>query len=118
MSVLVYPAAHESCCICCPSASLIHLLLSIFFVGFKQLYEHYFKIPYFVFMRDMTSYLALLALHIAICLESSQLPLSDLEWAILVFLLGRLLVEIKQVKDYARSKGIPLLIAQVNYSHR
>ncbi|XP_068762522.1 transient receptor potential protein-like isoform X2 [Montipora capricornis] len=72
--------------------------------GFKQLYEHYFTIPYFVFIRDMTSYLALLALHIAICLESSQLRVSDLEWAILVFLCGRLLVETKQIADIARSE--------------
>ncbi|XP_068762523.1 uncharacterized protein [Montipora capricornis] len=68
------------------------------------MYKDYFTIPYFVFIRDMTSYLALLALHIAICLESSQLRVSDLEWAILVFLLGRLLVETKQIADIARSK--------------
>ncbi|XP_068761457.1 short transient receptor potential channel 4-like [Montipora capricornis] len=73
-------------------------------IRFEGTYKAYFTIPYFVFLRDMISYLALVALHIAICLESSQLPLSSLEWSISVFFCGRLLVEGKQIADIARSE--------------
>ena len=104
MSVVIYLAARGWFCTFCPPASLIYLLLSTFFVGFEGKYKAYFAIPYFVFLRDMISYLALVALHIAICLESSQLPLSGLEWVISVFFCGRLLVETKQIADIARSK--------------
>ena len=52
----------------------------------------------------MLTYLVLLGLHFAICVESSQLAFSGLEWAILVFLVGRLFTEIKQVVDLARSE--------------
>lgn len=71
--------------------------------GLKDNYKRYFHIPYFIFIRDTLSYLALVGLHFAICLEPSQLPFSGLEWTILVFLFGRLLVEIKQIADMARS---------------
>lgn len=40
----------------------------------------------------------------AICLEPSQLSFSALEWAILVFLLGRLLMELKQITEIADSE--------------
>ena len=72
-----------------------------------QKYKRNFVIPYFVFIRDMFSYLALLGLHFAICVQPSQLKFSNLEWAILVFLFGRLLIEIKQCTDTCcnRSKG-------------
>ena len=72
-----------------------------------QKYKRNFAIPYFVFVRDMFSYLALLGLHFAICVQPSQLRFSNLEWAILVFLFGRLLIEIKQFTDTCcnRSKG-------------
>ncbi|XP_068673221.1 uncharacterized protein [Montipora foliosa] len=73
-------------------------------IGFEETYKAYFTIPYFVFLREMISYLALVALHIAICLESSQLSLSGLEWAISVFFCGLLLVEGKQIADIARSE--------------
>ena len=48
------------------------------------------------------SYLVLLALHLALSVESSQLSFSALEWAILVFFAGRLLIEMKQISDTAR----------------
>ena len=72
-----------------------------------QKYKRNFVIPYFVFIRDMLSYLALLGLHFAICVQPSQLKFSNLEWAILVSLFGRLLIEIKQFTDTccSRSKG-------------
>ena len=50
-------------------------------------------------MRDTISYLALLALHLAICLEPSQLSFSGLEWTILCFVVGRLFTRIGQIKD-------------------
>ena len=50
-------------------------------------------------MRDTISYLALLALHLAICLEPSQLSFSGLEWTILCFVVGRLFTKIGQIKD-------------------
>ena len=72
--------------------------MSIFFpTGLYQRYKEFFILPYFIFVRDTLSYLALLGLHLALCVEPSQLEFSVLEWAILVFLFGRLLVEIKQV---------------------
>ena len=61
-------------------------------------------IPYFIFVRDTISYLALLALHLAICLEPSQLSFSGLEWTILCFLVGRLLTEIRQINDILKRK--------------
>ncbi|CAH3021281.1 unnamed protein product, partial [Porites evermanni] len=67
-------------------------------------YRIYFMIPYFIFVRDTISYLALLALHLAICLEPSQLSFSGLEWTILCFLVGRLLTEIRQIKDILKQK--------------
>jgi hypothetical protein len=60
-------------------------------------YLEYFKTPYFIFVRDTLSYLALLGLHFAVCLQPSTLKLTVLEWLILVFFLGRLLMEIDQV---------------------
>ena len=56
----------------------------------------YFTTPYFVFVRDTLSYLCLLALHFAICLSPSSIPFSWLEWIILVFFMGRMLMEGKQ----------------------
>lgn len=56
-------------------------------------------------MRDTISYLALLALHLAICLEPSQLSFSVLEWTILCFLVGLLLTEIRQINDILKKKG-------------
>ena len=63
---------------------------------FTERYQEYFTTPYFVFIRDTLSYLALLGLHFALCLEPSSIPFSGLEWAILVFFLGRILMESRQ----------------------
>jgi hypothetical protein len=62
-------------------------------------YKKYFKTPYFIFVRDTLSYLALLGLHFAVCLQPSTLRLTVSEWLILVFFLGRLLMEIDQVSS-------------------
>ena len=59
-------------------------------------YLCYFTTPYFIFLRDTLSYLLLLGLHIAICLSPTTVPFSALEWAILVFFIGRFLSEVKQ----------------------
>ena len=83
--------------------SLNHLYPTNFSTALHEDYKEYFTIPYFIFIRDTLSYLALLALHFAICIEPSQLSFSGLEWAILVFIFGRLLVEIKQIADLART---------------
>ncbi|CAH3122215.1 unnamed protein product [Pocillopora meandrina] len=59
-------------------------------------YKDYFTTPYFIFFRDTLSYLILLVLHFAICLSPSTIAFSRLEWAILVFFLGRVLMEVDQ----------------------
>ena len=76
----------------------IILILCIILVltVFAERYQEYFTTPYFVFIRDTLSYLALLGLHFALCLETSSIPFSGLEWAILVFFLGRILMESRQ----------------------
>ena len=63
---------------------------------FAESYREYFTTPYFVFIRDTLSYLALLGLHFALCLETSSIPFTGLEWMILVFFLGRILMESRQ----------------------
>ena len=55
--------------------------------------------PYFKFVRDTLSYIVLLVLHFALCLSPSTISFSGLEWAILVFFIGRFLVERKQLSD-------------------
>ena len=84
--------------------SLIVFSLNTAHTGIHEKYRTYFKIPYFIFVRDTISYLALLALHLAICLEPSQLSFSGLEWTILCFIVGRLLNEIRQIKDILKEK--------------
>lgn len=59
-------------------------------------YLEYFTTPYFIFVRDTLSYLTLLGLHFALCLAPSSIPFTGLEWAILVFFMGRILMESKQ----------------------
>lgn len=59
-------------------------------------YLEYFTTPYFIFVRDTLSYLTLLGLHFALCLAPSSIPFSGLEWVILVFFMGRILMESKQ----------------------
>ena len=58
MSFVIYIAPRGWSCTFCPPASLIYLLLSTFFVGLEETYKAYFTILYFVFLRDMISYLA------------------------------------------------------------
>lgn len=62
-----------------------------------KLYLEYLKTPYFIFVRDTLSYLALVGLHYAFCLSPSSLEFSGLEWSILIFFVGRSLVEYGQV---------------------
>ena len=59
-------------------------------------YRDYFTTPYFVFIRDALSYLVLLGLHFTICLETSSISFTWIEWAILVFFTGRVLFECEQ----------------------
>ena len=49
--------------------------------------------PYFIFVRDTLSYLALLGLHLFICLAPSTIAFSGVEWAIFLFFLGRIAME-------------------------
>ena len=53
--------------------------------------------PYFIFVRDSLSYLALLALHFFICLSPSRIRFSGAEWGIFIFFLGRIVMETKQL---------------------
>jgi len=73
--------------------------------GAYDKYKEFFKIPYFIFVRDTLSYLALLAMHLAICVQPSQVSFSGLEWVILFFFLGRLLNEVKQIIDMRRTRS-------------
>ena len=63
-----------------------------------RLYLEYLKTPYFIFVRDTLSYFALVGLHYAFCLSPSSLAFSGLEWSILVFFVGRSLVEYEQMR--------------------
>ena len=83
----------------------MHLPWLNFFTGAYDKYKDFFKIPYFIFVRDTLSYLALLAMHLAICVQPSQVSFSGLEWVILVFFLGRLLNEVKQIIDMRRTRS-------------
>ena len=80
-------------CVC------VFVLLYFVWFFFIASYLEYFTTPYFVFIRDTLSYLALLGLHFALCLETSTISFSSLEWAILVFFLGRILMESRQFVD-------------------
>ncbi|XP_066021554.1 uncharacterized protein [Pocillopora verrucosa] len=68
-------------------------------------YKDYFTTPYFIFFRDMLSYLTLLGLHFAICLFPSTIAFSQLEWVILIFFLGRVLMEVDQFMKKAGMKA-------------
>lgn len=76
---------------------LLHLRIYIFLYFIStETYRKYFITPYFLFIRDTLSYLALLGLHLSICLSPTSVGFSGLEWAILIFFMGRLAMEIKQ----------------------
>jgi len=62
-----------------------------------QIYQISLDTPYFKFVRDSLSFVVLLGLHFALCLAPSNIPFSGLEWAILVFFIGRYLVEREQI---------------------
>ena len=68
---------------------------------YLELYLDYFTTPYFIFARDTLSYLALLGLHIALCISYSTVRFIVMEWAILVFFMGRLFLEVNQYSDNA-----------------
>ena len=72
-------------------------LFSFLFLAVK-IYLEYLKTPYFIFLRDTLSYLALVGLHFAFCLSPSSRAFSGLEWSILAFFTGRLLVEFEQIR--------------------
>ena len=59
-------------------------------------YLEYFMTPYFIFVRDTLSFLALLGLHLFICLAPSTIAFNGVEWAIFLFFLGRIAMEGKQ----------------------
>ena len=63
---------------------------------FPELYLDYYVTPYFIFARDTLSYFSLLGLHVAICLSPSVNTFTMVEWAILVFFVGRLALELDQ----------------------
>ena len=73
-------------------------IFSTFFTSLTAYYLKYLKTPYFIFVRDALSYLALLVLHYALCLAPSSLAFSGLEWSILIFFMGRFLVEFGQIR--------------------
>lgn len=64
-----------------------------------QIYQIYLETPYFKFVRDTLSYIALLVLHYALCLAPSSIAFSGIEWTILSFFIGRYLVERQQISD-------------------
>ena len=85
--------------------TILILCIILVLTVFAERYQEYFTTPYFVFIRDTLSYLALLGLHFALCLEPSSIPFSGLEWAILVFFLGRILMESRQFLGVQESRG-------------
>lgn len=73
----------------------IIIIVSHFFLTVD--YDQYFVTPYFIFVRDFLNYLLLFGLHVAKCLQPSSLPFTALDWAIMVFFLGRIMMEIKEM---------------------
>ena len=73
-------------------------------------YVEYLATPYFIFVRDTLSYLTLLGLHLALCLSPSVIPFSGLEWVILVFFMGRILMESKQFRNVKVDQGRSIVI--------
>lgn len=53
--------------------------------------------PYAKYARDTLSYIVLALLHYALCLSPSTIAFGRLEWAILIFFVGRCLVEGQQI---------------------
>lgn len=57
----------------------------------------YFTTPYFLFFRETLSSVVLLGLLFVICLMPSTLTISELECVILLFFLGRVVLEVDKV---------------------
>ncbi len=53
--------------------------------------------PYAKYVRDTLSYIVLVVLHYALCLSPSTIAFSRLEWMILIYFVGRYLVECQQI---------------------
>ena len=79
-----------------------------FSTGIHKTYRRYLEIPCFIFVRDAISYLVLLALHLALSVESSQLSFSALESAILVFFLCRGLIQWRRIITFEEKLSISL----------
>ncbi|XP_078352011.1 uncharacterized protein LOC144636698 isoform X2 [Oculina patagonica] len=58
-----------------------------------------YSTPYAKYVRDTLSYIVLAVLHYVLCLSPSTLAFSRLEWVILIFFMGRYLVEGQQFWD-------------------
>ena len=58
-----------------------------------------YSTPYAKYVRDTLSYIVLVVLHYALCLSPSTIAFSGLEWVILIFFVGRYLVEGQQFCD-------------------
>lgn len=68
------------------------------------MYQDYFTTPYFIFVRDTLNYLILLGLHFAICLSPNSVKLTGAEWVVMVFFMGRTVMEIKQLINIYKKK--------------
>ena len=71
----------------------------LFLFSTSEIYLLSLETPYFKFVRDTLSYIVLLVLHYALCLSPTTVTFSRLEWTILIFFIGRFLVERKQMAD-------------------
>lgn len=71
----------------------------LFLFSALEIYRLSLETPYFKFVRDTLSYIFLLVLHYALCLSPTTVTFSGLEWTILIFFIGRFLVERKQMAD-------------------
>ncbi|KAL9952839.1 hypothetical protein ACROYT_G040152 [Oculina patagonica] len=58
-----------------------------------------YSTPYAKYIRDAVSYIVLVVLHYALCLSPSTIEFSRFEWVILIFFVGRYLVECQQIRD-------------------
>ena len=71
----------------------------LFLFSVPEIYLISLETPYFKFVRDSLSYIVLLVLHYALCLSPTTVTFNGLEWVILIFFIGRYLVERKQIGD-------------------
>ena len=69
----------------------------LFLISVPEIYLISLETPYFKFVRDSLSYIVLLVLHYALCLSPATVTFNGLEWVILIFFIGRYLVERKQI---------------------